>query len=458
MSSEPPYYPPSFSSDTPEAQFSLPSGPGTGSAFESPFSTQHTSVYPAPVPIPYPQPGLPPPGFMAPPPPALVMPMKTPAPPTPAPFTPTTNTPNKQVESGVFEIKVLASCQNGQLKEFIIRTNDTWPSFYASACQALEVVPTSAVLEVRRPRAGGRKWVTVTDAAGWVTFISEVRDAASSARKNPVIIDIRNKTAIPTTKPTPAKKNRIDDLPSTSDTAPTENTELSFVHFRKIREVTLCEKHTKGSPLPVHCLLKRGGRHHRLTHEQIALWSHKCRDEDGVDEFNPPPGLFSDQAQGSLSTRAASNNLPRANNDVDSDSESSEAEAARHARRDAVLLNPVPPTSCESPDLPEPGEVLQYINEKKVESLLVPYPTVKESLEALDAAKPNHQFPIYTDRMNAAGYEYIDEVGQVSPNTLADETDMYKPVAREIHKFSTAVTEMVRMETVGNKHSGDEEE
>ncbi|KAF8599105.1 hypothetical protein BDV93DRAFT_560637 [Ceratobasidium sp. AG-I] len=113
--------------------------------------------------------------------------------------------------------------------------------------------------------------------------------------------------------------------------------------------------------------------------------------------------------------------------------------------------NPSAASRSSTPDLPEPTDLLAFITEKATESLLIVYPSIEDSLESLNAVKPAHGFPMYADCLHRCGYRYIDEIADITPETLAEEVKMFLPVAREIHKYAVTVSRQIKMDILQRK-------
>lgn len=166
-----------------------------------------------------------------------------------------------------------------------------------------------------------------------------------------------------------------------------------------------------------------------------------------ADEFNPPSCLPMDETgpKQARTDTSITRTLAVFDDDVD---EAALPGASNHGRaiRESVLNKTY--IDYSSPEPPEPSELYQTLTEKQTESLLVVYPTVEDGLEALDAAKPAHNFRGLTNKLKANGYEYIDELAEATPEELVAETGIFPPVAREIRKHSVGLSRQVRMEAV----------
>lgn len=169
--------------------------------------------------------------------------------------------------------------------------------------------------------------------------------------------------------------------------------------------------------------------------------------EKKADEHNPPSCVFTDETETKRSrTKSHTPDLEIFDDDIPTPSTSS----LSHAVRKSVLNKTY--VEYSSPEPPEPEHLLQTLTEKETESLLVVFPTVAAGLESLDAAKPLHNFSALTDKFHRVGYRYIDEIAQATPKELVEETGIFPPVAREIHKHSTGVTRQVKLEAVVAKN------
>ncbi|KAG8687633.1 hypothetical protein FRC08_011880 [Ceratobasidium sp. 394] len=273
----------------------------------------------------------------------------------------------------------------------------------------------------------------IADEAGWGVFLSDICNKARRARSAEITVEVESQSVLAAKKASKQmggrKRARMDDIAPLPDGLEMneEEKKTSYVWYRAIHSETKCvdcSKKTRGTRRQgetIYCHIDKDNNHVELTNEVIGKWVNKCMQNEGVDQFYPPPEIFVKDD-------------PMMCDSIDlEDNGDSMSESELHG---------------DSPELPDGNELIDYINEKAAESALVVYPRVATSLEALNAVKPDHDFPSYEGTLKSVGYCYVDEIANLTPDQLVKDTGMFGPVAREIYKHSVVVSERVRKETV----------
>ncbi|KAG9122193.1 hypothetical protein FRC07_001533 [Ceratobasidium sp. 392] len=278
--------------------------------------------------------------------------------------------------------------------------------------------------------------------------MSDLCGKARRLRSAEITIDVESRTAIEAKKAPkqPARKRaRNDDLPPAANGIALDDEAKKKLHkwFFAIREETRCHgcmndprKITRPQQ-EIFCHIDNDNNHQPLSNEMIGKWPLTIQMKGEADQFVPPPDIFSSDTSTDALMSAS----------LELDTPEPEVESEQHTTRQPIFSGPFEP-QVHSPDLPDTSDLIDYIKEKSAESLLVAYPPIQDGLAALDAAMPDHQFHTYAEPLKAAGYRYIHQVARSTPEQLTKDTGMFIPISREVHEYSVAVSELVRMEQV----------